>query len=105
MEVVLGYAPGCVDSKYLEVGAHRPTTPGSYIQCKMSNMLHTLELPRRHPGKVSALAVDLGWVSTNIQVTKQREATLSNVKRRGTTRSDVKQRETTRSDAKRREAT
>ena len=67
VEAVVGYAPGCVDSKYLEVGSRRPTSPASYIQSKMSNMLHTLELPRRHPGKVTAVAVDLGWVSTNIQ--------------------------------------
>ena len=64
--IVAGYGPGCVDEDYLTDGVREETSAGAYFQAKAANVLHAVELPRRHPDATAA-ALDLGWVGTAIQ--------------------------------------
>lgn len=64
--IVAGYGPGCVDEEYLTDGVREETSAGAYFQSKAANVLHAVELPRRHPDATAA-ALDLGWVGTAIQ--------------------------------------
>lgn len=57
--------PECLDARALRDGPRPPSTDYTYFDAKLANVLHALELPRRH-ARVDALAVDLGWVATNI---------------------------------------
>ena len=40
--------------------------PAPYYQAKLANMMHAVALPGHHP-RATAVAIDLGWVGTNIQ--------------------------------------
>lgn len=62
----VSYRPGCVDGEYLRQGVRAATGDTGYIHAKTANVMHAVELPRRHPGAV-AVAIDLGWVETSIQ--------------------------------------
>eukprot|EP00547_Thalassionema_nitzschioides_P009431 CAMPEP_0194227460 /NCGR_PEP_ID=MMETSP0156-20130528/42864_1 /TAXON_ID=33649 /ORGANISM="Thalassionema nitzschioides, Strain L26-B" /LENGTH=517 /DNA_ID=CAMNT_0038959941 /DNA_START=261 /DNA_END=1814 /DNA_ORIENTATION=- len=56
---------GCLDEQYFKEDLYSKTKTSTYFEAKIANMMHTVELPRRH-GSV-AVAVDLGWVGTAIQ--------------------------------------
>eukprot|EP00571_Detonula_confervacea_P006914 CAMPEP_0172317922 /NCGR_PEP_ID=MMETSP1058-20130122/33295_1 /TAXON_ID=83371 /ORGANISM="Detonula confervacea, Strain CCMP 353" /LENGTH=347 /DNA_ID=CAMNT_0013032609 /DNA_START=367 /DNA_END=1410 /DNA_ORIENTATION=- len=58
--------PGCIDEDYLRNGIRSETDQAAYIQAKLANVMHAVEIPRRHP-HASSIAIDLGWVGTNIQ--------------------------------------
>ncbi|KAL7535417.1 hypothetical protein ACHAXR_006479 [Thalassiosira sp. AJA248-18] len=57
--------PGCIDDDYLERGIVSETDGAAYIQAKLANIMHAVEIPRRHPHATS-VAIDLGWVGTSI---------------------------------------
>eukprot|EP00547_Thalassionema_nitzschioides_P013039 CAMPEP_0194261244 /NCGR_PEP_ID=MMETSP0158-20130606/45928_1 /TAXON_ID=33649 /ORGANISM="Thalassionema nitzschioides, Strain L26-B" /LENGTH=508 /DNA_ID=CAMNT_0039001361 /DNA_START=254 /DNA_END=1779 /DNA_ORIENTATION=+ len=56
---------GCLDEQFFKEDLYSKTKTSTYFEAKIANMMHTVELPRRH-GSV-AVAVDLGWVGTAIQ--------------------------------------
>ena len=58
--------PGCVDEDYLTRKLYTETDAATYIEAKIANVLHVVEIPRRHPRSTS-IAIDLGWVGTSIQ--------------------------------------
>lgn len=60
------HGAGCVDEEYLEKGMYGSIDRAAYIRAKAANMMHAVEIPRRHAG-ATAVAVDLGWVGTAIQ--------------------------------------
>jgi NAD(P)-dependent dehydrogenase (short-subunit alcohol dehydrogenase family) len=59
------YPPGCIDDDYLATGIHSPVYAYKYITSKVANVMHTSEIPRRHPSS-TAISIDLGWVGTSI---------------------------------------
>jgi NAD(P)-dependent dehydrogenase (short-subunit alcohol dehydrogenase family) len=59
------YPPGCIDDEYLATGIHSPVYAFKYITSKVANVMHTTEIPRRHPSS-TAISIDLGWVGTSI---------------------------------------
>mmetsp|Transcript_10714 Transcript_10714/g.23243 ORF Transcript_10714/g.23243 Transcript_10714/m.23243 type:complete len:480 (-) Transcript_10714:185-1624(-) len=58
--------PGCLDEDYLKMGIRSATDGGAYIQAKIANVMHVMEIPKHHP-EATAIAIDLGWVGTSIQ--------------------------------------
>lgn len=60
------YNPGCVDDAFLDSALRRETGESAYIEAKVANVMHALEMPRRYSGS-TAVAIDLGWVGTAIQ--------------------------------------
>lgn len=58
--------PGCITPEFLEDKVKGPVLGAGYFISKMGNVMHAVELPRHHPG-IMALAIDQGWVGTNIQ--------------------------------------
>lgn len=62
----LKYPPGCLDDAWYEEGVNKPSDPPAYFRAKISNVHHAHELPLHH-GHVTSIAVDQGWVGTNIQ--------------------------------------
>lgn len=65
-KMLLPQNPGCIDDDYLQNGIRSKTDGAAYIQAKLANVMHAVELPRRHPG-VTSIAIDLAWVGTTIQ--------------------------------------
>eukprot|EP00980_Cylindrotheca_fusiformis_P017326 scaffold5380_cov131-Cylindrotheca_fusiformis.AAC.3 len=59
------YAPGCIDEEYLKSGIHSSVFRYKYITSKVANVMHVVEIPRRHPS-TTAIAVELGFVGTAI---------------------------------------
>jgi len=62
---LLPQRPGCIDEEYLHTGIGSATDGAAYFQAKIANVMHSLEIPKHHPG-VTSIAIDLGWVGTNI---------------------------------------
>ena len=60
------HRPGCIDDEYLSTGIRSPNDAAAYFQCKLANVLHSIDIPRHHPHATS-VAIDLGWVGTSIQ--------------------------------------
>ncbi|KAL7503611.1 hypothetical protein ACHAXN_001378 [Cyclotella atomus] len=58
--------PGCVDTDFLTNGMYRETDSAAYINAKIANIMHVVEIPLRHD-MATAVAIDLGWVGTGIQ--------------------------------------
>lgn len=58
--------PGCVDEDFMRNKIKTETDSAAYIQAKIANLMHAVEIPRRHPQSTS-VAIDLGWVGTHIQ--------------------------------------
>lgn len=58
--------PGCIDEDYLTNGIYSATNGAAYIEAKLANVMHVVQIPKHHP-KVTSVAIDLGWVGTNIQ--------------------------------------
>eukprot|EP01082_Thalassiosira_pseudonana_P003802 g2675.t1 g2675 contig12:587888-589185(-) len=58
--------PACVDEDFLINGIKSETDKAAYIQAKIANVMHVVELPRKHSQSTS-VAIDLGWVGTSIQ--------------------------------------
>lgn len=56
----------CIDEEFLSVGIRSPTDHLAYIRAKLANVMHAVEIPRRHP-MATAVAIDLGWIGTSIQ--------------------------------------
>ncbi len=56
----------CINDDFLIRGMHSNTDGNAYIRAKLANVMHVVELPRRHP-TATAMVVDLGWVGTSIQ--------------------------------------
>ena len=57
--------PGCVDEDFLKNGMLTPTYDAAYIQAKIANIMHVVEISRNHK-QSTAIAIDLGWVRTSI---------------------------------------
>ena len=57
--------PGCLDEEYLRSGIRSETDDAAYMQAKMANMMHAVEIPHHHP-QATAAAIELGWVGTSI---------------------------------------
>ena len=57
--------PGCIDEEYLTDGIRSETDEAAYIQSKLANVMHVVEIPRRHR-QARSVAIDLGWVETTI---------------------------------------
>jgi len=66
--MLLPHRSGCIDEEYLHTGIRSMTdvAPAPYYQAKLANMMHAVALPGHHVG-ATAVAIDLGWVGTNIQ--------------------------------------
>eukprot|EP00581_Thalassiosira_minuscula_P000689 CAMPEP_0183734748 /NCGR_PEP_ID=MMETSP0737-20130205/44717_1 /TAXON_ID=385413 /ORGANISM="Thalassiosira miniscula, Strain CCMP1093" /LENGTH=444 /DNA_ID=CAMNT_0025968329 /DNA_START=116 /DNA_END=1446 /DNA_ORIENTATION=- len=62
----MDHSPGCIDNDYLTKGIRSATISSAYFEAKLANVMHVVELPRRHEG-IMAIAIDLGWVGTSIQ--------------------------------------
>ncbi|KAL3779017.1 hypothetical protein HJC23_011456 [Cyclotella cryptica] len=58
--------PGCIDEDFLQTKIKTETDSAAYIQAKLANVMHVVEIPRHHPQSTS-VAIDLGWVGTHIQ--------------------------------------
>lgn len=58
---------GCITEEYLQSGIRTETDEAAYIQAKLANVMHAVEIPRRHPRASMSVAIDLGWVGTTIQ--------------------------------------
>ena len=58
--------PGCVDEDFLKNGMYSQTDSSAYIQAKVANVMHAVEIPMHHP-QATAVVIDLGWVGTSIQ--------------------------------------
>jgi NAD(P)-dependent dehydrogenase (short-subunit alcohol dehydrogenase family) len=58
--------PGCVDEEFLQNGIYEETDSAAYINAKIANVMHVVEIPFRH-AKATSVAIDLGWVGTSIQ--------------------------------------
>jgi len=58
--------PGCVDEDFLSNKITTETDSAAYIQAKIANVMHAVEVPRHHPQSTS-VAIDLGWVGTHIR--------------------------------------
>ncbi len=58
---------GCITEEYLQSGIRSETDEAAYIQAKLANVMHAVEIPRRHPRASVSVAIDLGWVGTTIQ--------------------------------------
>jgi hypothetical protein len=58
--------PGCLDELFLANKIRTETDSTAYIQAKIANVMHVVEIPRHHK-QSTAVAIDLGWVGTNIQ--------------------------------------
>jgi len=58
---------GCLDEQYFREDLYSKTKRYvTYFEAKVANVMHAVELPRRHHQSV-AVAVDLGWVRTEMQ--------------------------------------
>ena len=57
--------PGCIDEDYLDNGIKLETDGSAYLKAKLANVMHAVEIPRRHPG-ITSIAVDLGFVQSSI---------------------------------------
>lgn len=66
--------PACVDEDFLTNGIKSETDKAAYIQAKVANVMHAVELPRKHSQSTS-VAIDLGWVGTSIQPFMQGDLT------------------------------
>jgi NAD(P)-dependent dehydrogenase (short-subunit alcohol dehydrogenase family) len=58
--------PGCVDADFLHNGIYSQTDSAAYINAKVANIMHVVEIPLHH-SMATAAAIDLGWVGTSIQ--------------------------------------
>lgn len=58
---------GCITEEFLQSGIRSETDDAAYIQAKLANVMHAVEIPRRHPNAALSVAIDLGWVGTMIQ--------------------------------------
>ena len=58
--------PGCIDADFLNRGLYTGTDFGSYANAKMANVMHAIQIPLHHP-QATAVAIQQGWVGTNIQ--------------------------------------
>jgi NAD(P)-dependent dehydrogenase (short-subunit alcohol dehydrogenase family) len=58
---------GCINEEYLQNGIRSETDGAAYIQAKLANVMHAVEISRRHPRASVSVAIDLGWVGTTIQ--------------------------------------
>lgn len=61
----LTQGPGCVDEDYLHNKVTKEVDDTAYMRAKMANMMHAVEIPKRHPQSTS-VAIDLGFVGTHI---------------------------------------
>ena len=64
-KIITKNIPGCIDHEYLTNGIRTETDAVSYSRAKMANVMHAVEIPRHHPQSTS-IAIDLGFVGTNI---------------------------------------
>lgn len=58
---------GCITEEYLQSGIRSETDDAAYIQAKLANVMHAVEIPRQHSSASLSVAIDLGWVGTTIQ--------------------------------------
>ena len=58
---------GCITEEYLQSGIRSETDDAAYIQSKLANVMHAVEIPRQHSSASLSVAIDLGWVGTTIQ--------------------------------------
>lgn len=59
-------SPGCVDEHFLNHGVYQETDSAAYINAKIANVMHVVEMTSHHE-YATPVAIDLGWVGTNIQ--------------------------------------
>lgn len=57
---------GCLHEEFYENGIHSPSDEYAYIRAKLANVLHAIEIPKRHP-MATAIVIDQGWVGTLIK--------------------------------------
>ena len=64
--ILVSKTNGCIDERFFVRGIHSPSDEYAYIRAKLANVLHVMELPMVH-ARVTAIAIDLGWVGTSIR--------------------------------------
>jgi retinol dehydrogenase-13 len=57
----------CFDDAFLKHGLYTAYHDGNYERAKLANVLHAWRIPNRY-ADATAVSIDLGWVSTSIQV-------------------------------------
>ena len=64
--IALDQNPGCIDADFLNRGIYTETDSAAYKNAKMANVMHAIQIPLHHP-QATAVAIQQGWVGTNIQ--------------------------------------